>query len=154
MIEVYICDVICMLIGWFGGVFVVVWLDDFVVYVIWVLVECNFCVDWGVLDDVVMGCVNQVGEDNCNVVCMVVLLVGFLQDVGGLMVNCFCGFGFDVVGSVVWVIWLGDVEFFIVGGVESMSCVLFVMFKVEGVFLCWVEIYDIMIGWCFVNFVM
>lgn len=69
-------------------------------------------------------------------VCMLVLLVGLLEGVLGLMINCLCGFGMDVVGVVVCVIKLGEVVLMVVGGVESMMCVLFVMGKVVSVFVC------------------
>lgn len=154
MIEVFICDYICIFIGCFGGSLVLVWVDDLGVVLLCVLMVCNQGVDWQVVDDVVFGCVNQVGEDNCNVVCMLLLLVGLLLEVLGIMINWFCGLGMDVVLVVVCQIMVGQVDLMIVGGVELMLCVFFVMFKVESVYLCVVEIYDIIIGWCFVNLVM
>lgn len=65
----------------------------------------------------------------------------------GIIMNCLCGFGMDVVIMVVCVIKFGEVDLIIVGGVESMSCVLFVMLKVIVVFSCVNEVYDIIIGW-------
>lgn len=136
-----------MLIGCYGGVLLSVWVDDLVVIFLWELLVRNLCFDVECIDDVIFGCVNQVGEDNRNVVWMVILLVGLLQSVFGIIINCLCGFGLDVLGFVVWVIKVGDGDLLIVGGVELMLWVLFVMGKVVSVFFCQVEMFDIIIGW-------
>lgn len=154
MCDVFICDGICMLIGCYGGVLVSVCVDDLVVILLCEFLSCNFGFDLVVIDDVIFGCVNQVGEDNCNVVYMVMLLVGYLYIVLGIMINCLCGLGLDVIGFVVRVIKVGDVDLLIVGGVELMLCVFFVMGKVSVLYQCQVEFFDIMIGWCFVNLFM
>lgn len=125
--------------------------DDLVVLLLKVLLVWNLGLDFLCIDDVIFGCVNQVGEDNCNVVWMVLLLVGLLESVFGSIINCLCGFSFDVIGVVVWVIKSGEMQLMIVGGVESMFCVLFVMGKVESVFSCSMQMEDIIIGWCFIN---
>lgn len=101
------------------------------------------------------GNVNGVGEDNCDVVCMVVFFAGLFMFVFGTTINCFCGSSLDVVMQVSCVVEIGDVDLIFVGGVELMSCVLWVMLKFEKGFFVGLQMLHLMtFGWCMVNFEM
>jgi acetyl-CoA acetyltransferase len=78
-------------------------------------------VDWAALDDALMGCANQAGEDNRNVARMATLLAGLPVDVPGATINRLCGSGLDAVGSAARAIRAGDAGLILAGGVESMS---------------------------------
>lgn len=108
-------------------------------------------VDWQALDEVLYGCVNQAGEDNRNVARMALLLAGLPATVAGATINRLCGSGLDAVGSAARAIKVGEIEFAIAGGVESMSRSPFVMPKATEAFSRNAEIYDTTIGWRFVN---
>ncbi len=103
------------------------------------------------IDDVILGCANQAGEDNRNVARMAVLLAGLPAEVPGTTINRLCGSGLDAVASAARSIIAGDNEIVIAGGVESMSRAPFVMPKATGAFSRQAEIYDTTIGWRFVN---
>ena len=107
--------------------------------------------DWERLDDVILGCANQAGEDNRNVARMAALLAGLPVEVGGATVNRLCGSGLEAVAVAARAINAGDGEFYIAGGVESMSRSPFVMPKAEDGFSRQAEIPDTTIGWRLVN---
>jgi 3-oxoadipyl-CoA thiolase len=151
MSDAFICDAIRTPIGRFGGALAMVRPDDLAAHVVRSLIERNVACDWAAVDDVIMGCANQAGEDNRNVARMAALLAGLPQEVGGSTVNRLCGSGLDAVGSAARAIRSGDAELIIAGGVESMSRAPFVMPKAEGAFSRNAEIYDTTIGWRFVN---
>jgi 3-oxoadipyl-CoA thiolase len=151
MSDAFICDAIRTPIGRFGGALAMVRPDDLAAHVVRSLIERNVTCDWAAVDDVIMGCANQAGEDNRNVARMAALLAGLPQEVGGSTVNRLCGSGLDAVGSAARAIRSGDSELMIAGGVESMSRAPFVMPKAEGAFSRNAEIYDTTIGWRFVN---
>src|ERR687893_556563 len=83
------------------------------------------------VDDVIMGCANQAGEDNRNVARMAALLAGFPVEVPGQTVNRLCGSGLQAVNAAAQAIWSGQGDLFVAGGVESMSRAPFVMGKAE-----------------------
>lgn len=151
MTEAFICDAIRTPIGRFGGSLAGVRPDDLAAHVLRALVQRNPGIDWGNVDDVILGCANQAGEDNRNVARMAVLLAGLPVEVGGSTVNRLCGSGLDAVGTVARAIRSGDAELMIAGGVESMSRAPFVMPKAESAFSRNAEIHDTTIGWRFVN---
>jgi acetyl-CoA acyltransferase len=93
------------------------------------LVARNARVDWGSLDDTVLGCANQAGEDNRNVAQTATLLAGLPTTVPGSTVNRLCGSGLNAVGSAAQAIRSGDAEVMIAGGVESMSRAPYVLGK-------------------------
>jgi acetyl-CoA acyltransferase len=103
------------------------------------------------VDDIILGCANQAGEDNRNVARMAGLLAGLPVEVPGATVNRLCGSGLDAVGSAARAIRAGDASVMIAGGVESMSRAPFVMGKASEAFSRQAEIYDTTIGWRFVN---
>ena len=151
MTEAFICDYIRTPIGRFGGALASVRPDDLAAIPFKALMARNPDVDWAAVDDVVMGCANQAGEDNRNVARMALLLAGLPQDVPGSTVNRLCGSGMDALTIAARAIKAGDAELMIAGGVESMSRAPFVMPKAEMAFSRNAEIYDTTIGWRFVN---
>jgi acetyl-CoA acyltransferase len=151
MTEAYICDYIRTPIGRFGGALASVRPDDLAAIPLKALMERNPDVDWAAVDDVVMGCANQAGEDNRNVARMALLLAGLPQEVPGSTVNRLCGSGMDALTIAARAIKAGEAELMIAGGVESMSRAPFVMPKAETAFSRNAEIFDTTIGWRFVN---
>jgi len=151
MAEAFICDAIRTPIGRFGGALSKVRADDLAAIPIRALAARNPAVDWAAVDDVVLGCANQAGEDNRNVARMAALLAGLPKEVSGSTVNRLCASGLDAVGSAARAIRAGDAGLLIAGGVESMSRAPYVMGKADGAFSRGQSIEDTTIGWRFVN---
>ena len=151
MTEAFICDAIRTPIGRYGGALSGVRADDLGAVPLRALMERNPGVDWSAVDDVILGCANQAGEDNRNVARMSGLLAGLPVDVPGTTVNRLCGSGMDAVGLAARSIKAGEAALMIAGGVESMSRAPFVMGKAESAFARNAAIYDTTIGWRFVN---
>ena len=151
MPEAFICDAVRTPIGRYAGVLSTVRADDLGALPIRALAERNPNVDWSALDDVIYGCANQAGEDNRNVARMSLLLAGLPVTVPGATINRLCGSGMDAVGIAARAIKSGEAEFFIAGGVESMSRAPFVMGKATTAFSRDAQIFDTTIGWRFVN---
>src|SRR5205823_12261212 len=107
--------------------------------------------DWQAVDDVVLGCANQAGEDNRNVARMASLLAGLPVSVTGATINRLCGSGLDAVATSARAVKAGEASLMIAGGVESMSRAPFVMAKAEAAFSRQAAIEDTTIGWRFVN---
>ena len=149
--QAYICDAQRTPIGRYGGSLSSVRADDLAAIPISALMARNPDVDWSQVDDVVLGCANQAGEDNRNVARMAALLAGLPVDVPGATINRLCASGMDAVGSVSRAIRAGDLDLAIAGGVESMSRAPFVMPKAETAFSRTNAVYDTTIGWRFVN---
>jgi acetyl-CoA acyltransferase len=108
-------------------------------------------IKWYEVDDVLMGCANQAGEDNRNVARMALLLAGFSESVPGATINRLCGSGMDALGTAVRAIQAGEADLIIAGGVESMSRSPYVMAKPDKGFSRTPDMYDTTIGWRFVN---
>ncbi|MFA6153534.1 3-oxoadipyl-CoA thiolase [Mesorhizobium sp.] len=151
MTEVFICDYIRTPIGRFGGSLSAVRADDLGAVPLKALIGRNAGVDWEAVDDVILGCANQAGEDNRNVARMASLLAGLPVGVPGATVNRLCGSGMDAVSIAARSIKAGEAELMIAGGVESMSRAPFVMPKASEAFSRNAEIYDTTIGWRFIN---
>jgi len=151
MEHAFICDAIRTPIGRYGGALAAVRADDLAAVPIKALIERNTQVDWNVLDDVILGCANQAGEDNRNVARMASLLARLPVGVPGGTVNRLCGSGLDALGTAARAIKSGEAELMIAGGVESMSRAPFVMGKAESAFSRAAKIEDTTIGWRFVN---
>ena len=151
MPDAFICDYIRTPIGRFGGALAAVRPDDLAAIPLTALMARNPGVDWPALDDVVLGCANQAGEDNRNVARMAVLLAGLPLTVTGTTVNRLCGSGMDAVLIAARQIMAGEADLIIAGGVESMSRAPFVMPKADMAFSRNAEIYDTTIGWRFIN---
>ena len=151
MRRVFLCDAIRTPIGRYGGALAKVRTDNLAALPLRGLMERNEHADWDALDDVILGCANQAGEDNRNVARMAMLLAGISHCVSAATINRLCGSGMDAVGSAVRAIQSGQAEFIIAGGVESMSRAPFVMAKAETAFQRTHEMHDTTIGWRFVN---
>ena len=151
MTDVYICDYVRTPIGRFGGALSSVRTDDLAAAPLKALMARNQGVDWGAVEDVILGCANQAGEDNRNVARMAALLAGLPVAVTGTTVNRLCGSGMDAVLIAARQIRAGEADLLIAGGVESMSRAPFVMPKADSAFSRNAEIHDTTIGWRFVN---
>jgi 3-oxoadipyl-CoA thiolase len=137
--------------GRYGGALASVRPDDLAAAVIRALVERSG-IDPALIEDVILGCANQAGEDNRNVARMAALLAGLPVEVGGLTVNRLCGSGLQAVNSAAHAIAVGDGDVFIAGGVESMSRAPYVMLKPEAAFERGThDLVDTTLGWRFVN---
>lgn len=151
MKESFICDAIRTPIGRYGGSLSSVRPDDLLAQVIKTLVERNPNVDWNKLDDVIIGCANQAGEDNRNVARMSLLLAGLSDTITGVTVNRLCGSGMEAVGIASRAIKAEDADLIIAGGVESMSRAPFVIDKSTEPFSRNIKMYDTTLGWRFIN---
>lgn len=151
MKAVYICEATRSPIGRFAGALATVRPDDLLATVLKSLMIQVPALDPHAIDDVIIGCANQAGEDNRNVARMAVLLAGLPVQVPASTVNRLCGSGLDAVGTAARAIACGEAEVMIAGGVESMSRAPFVMPKADAAYSRKAEIYDTTIGWRFVN---
>src|SRR5919107_1571703 len=151
MTEAFICDAARTPIGRYGGSLAHVRADDLAAIPIRALRERNPGVDWDELDDVILGCANQAGEDNRNLARMAALLAGLPDKSGGVTLNRLCGSGMDAVAMAARVIRGSESDMVIAGGSESMSRAPFVMAKAQSAFDRNAEMYDTTIGWRFVN---
>jgi 3-oxoadipyl-CoA thiolase len=138
-------------VGRYGGALATVRSDDLAALVVRTVVD-RAGLDPGLVEDVILGCANQAGEDNRNVARMAVLLAGFPTEVGGLTVNRLCGSGLQAINSAAHAIAVGDGDVFIGGGVESMTRAPYVMAKPGA---AWDrgdrELFDTTLGWRFIN---
>ena len=146
-----IIDAVRTPIGRYGGALSSVRPDDLAAVPIKALMARHPKLDWAALDDVILGCANQAGEDNRNVARMSGLLAGLPVEVPGTTVNRLCGSGMDAVGLAARSIKAGETRLMIAGGVESMSRAPFVMGKAESAFSRQAAIFDTTIGWRFIN---
>jgi len=149
--QAFICDAQRTPFGRYGGALSALRTDDLAALPLMALLARHPQADWAALDDVLLGCANQAGEDNRNVARMAALLAGLPLSVPGCTLNRLCGSGLDAVGSAARAIRSGEAGFMIAGGVESMSRAPFVMPKAQTAFSRDNAIYDTTIGWRFVN---
>jgi 3-oxoadipyl-CoA thiolase len=151
MTEAFICDAIRTPIGRYGGALAHIRADDLAAIPIKALIDRNGQVNWDEIDDVILGCANQAGEDNRNLARMAGLLAGLPHKSGGVTLNRLCGSGMDAVTMAARVIRGSEADLVIAGGSESMSRAPFVMAKATSAFDRNAEMYDTTIGWRFVN---
>ncbi|MBY6261848.1 3-oxoadipyl-CoA thiolase [Azospirillum sp. 412522] len=151
MREAFLCDAVRTPFGRYGGGLAPVRPDDLAAVPLKALMERNPGVEWSAVDDVILGCANQAGEDNRNVARMAALLAGLPEAVPGTTVNRLCGSGMDSIGMAARAIKAGEAELIVAGGVESMTRAPFVMGKSDSAFSRQAEIFDTTIGWRFVN---
>jgi 3-oxoadipyl-CoA thiolase len=149
--DAFICDAVRTPIGRYGGALAAVRPDDLLAVPFAALKARNPGVDWAHVDDIIMGCANQAGEDNRNVARMAALLAGLGDTAPGTTVNRLCGSGLDAVGMAARAIRAGEAELIVAGGVETMSRAPFVMPKADAAFSRANAVYDTTIGWRFVN---
>jgi acetyl-CoA C-acetyltransferase len=151
MTEAYLCAGVRTPVGRYGGVLAPVRPDDMAAHVIRTLAQRLPELPWGELDEVILGCANQAGEDNRNVARMAALLADLPPEVPGTTINRLCGSGLDAVAMAARQIKTGEAEMILAGGVESMSRAPFVMNKAQTAFSRQAEVHDTTIGWRFVN---
>ncbi|HXF88896.1 MAG TPA: 3-oxoadipyl-CoA thiolase [Xanthobacteraceae bacterium] len=151
MPEAFICDGIRTPIGRYGGTLAKVRTDDLAAVPIKALVRRNPKVDWATLDEVILGCANQAGEDNRNVARMALLLAGLPDRIPAMTVNRLCASGLNAVGLAAQAVRAGEIEMAIAGGVESMTRAPLVMGKAQEAFQRSVQVEDTTIGWRFIN---
>ncbi|NPD43965.1 MULTISPECIES: 3-oxoadipyl-CoA thiolase [unclassified Lentimicrobium] len=151
MKNVYICDAIRTPVGRYGGSLASLRADDLAAIPLKTLMDRNPEMDWTAIDDVLMGCANQAGEDNRNVGRMASLLSGLPETVPANTINRLCGSGMDAIGSGARAIKAGEAELIIAGGVESMSRAPFVIGKAEGPYGRSQKLEDTTMGWRFIN---
>ncbi|MBR9839359.1 MAG: 3-oxoadipyl-CoA thiolase [Rhodobacteraceae bacterium] len=151
MSEAFICDAVRTPVGRYGGALSGVRADDLAAVPLAALMARNPSVDWAGVDDIILGCANQAGEDNRNVARMAGLLAGLPVEVPGTTVNRLCGSGMDAIGLAARTIRAGDGDLLLAGGVESMSRAPFVVAKATSAFSRNAEMYDTTIGWRFKN---
>jgi 3-oxoadipyl-CoA thiolase len=149
--EAYLVGGVRTPIGRYGGALAPVRPDDLAAHVVRALTERLPSVDWGAVDDVVLGCANQAGEDNRDVARMAVLLAGLPVEVPGTTINRLCGSGADAVAVGARQLRTGEADLVVAGGVESMSRAPFVIGKAATAFDRNAELHDTTIGWRFVN---
>ncbi len=151
MAEAFIVDYVRTPIGRYGGALASVRADDLAAVPLRALSERHPALDWARLDDVILGCANQAGEDNRNVARMATLLAGLPEAVPAVTVNRLCGSSLEALAMAARAIRAGEAELLVAGGVESMSRAPFVMAKAERPFDRGAEIHDTTLGWRFVN---
>ncbi len=151
MSNAYICDYVRTPIGRYAGSLSAVRPDDLGAIPLKALLERNPGLDPAAIDDVILGCANQAGEDNRNVARMSLLLAGYPVSVTGTTMNRLCGSSMDAIITAARAIKAGEAQLIIAGGTESMSRAPFVMPKATSAFARSNEVYDTTLGWRFVN---
>ncbi|HEY4467748.1 MAG TPA: 3-oxoadipyl-CoA thiolase [Klebsiella sp.] len=151
MRDAFICDGIRTPIGRYGGALASVRADDLAAIPLRELLSRNPKFDPESIDDVILGCANQAGEDNRNVARMATLLAGYPHTVPGTTINRLCGSGLDAIGCAARAIKAGEADLMIAGGVESMSRAPFVMGKASTPYQRQADLFDTTIGWRFIN---
>ncbi|GAA0798172.1 3-oxoadipyl-CoA thiolase [Spirilliplanes yamanashiensis] len=151
MAEAYLVAGVRTPVGRYGGALAAVRPDDLAAHTIRELLAGLPAVDPAEVDDVVLGCANQAGEDNRNVARMAALLAGLPDSVPGSTVNRLCGSGLDALATAARAIRAGEADLVVAGGVESMSRAPFVLPKATTPYARTAEIHDTTLGWRFVN---
>jgi 3-oxoadipyl-CoA thiolase len=151
MPEAFICDAVRTPIGRYGGALATLRSDDLAALPLAALLKRNPAVDAAAIDEVILGCANQAGEDNRNVARMALLLAGLPVEVPGVTLNRLCGSGLDAIAVAARTVKSGEAELVLAGGVESMSRAPFVIAKAAAAFSRDAQLYDTTLGWRFVN---
>ena len=151
MKDSYIIDGIRTPIGNFGGSLSTVRTDDLAAIAIKGLMDRNKSVDWNEVEDLILGCANQAGEDNRNVARMALLLAGLPHSIGGETVNRLCSSGMAATINAARAIQLGDGDLYITGGVEHMTRGPWVISKASKPFGRDAQMFDTSFGWRFIN---
>jgi acetyl-CoA acyltransferase len=151
MTEAFICDAVRTPIGRYGGALAALRTDDLAALPLAALMKRNPALEGAAIDEVILGCANQAGEDNRNVARMAALLAGLPVEVPGVTLNRLCGSGLDAIAVAARTVKSGEAELVIAGGVESMSRAPFVIAKADAAFSRDAQLFDTTIGWRFVN---
>ena len=149
--QAFICDAVRTPVGRLNGGLSAVRADDLAAIPLRALAQRNPALDWSAVEDVILGCANQSGEDNRNVARMAVLLAGLPETVPGSTINRLCGSGLNAVGLAAQAIRAGEAELMIAGGAESMTRAPYVMGKAATAFDRAQMIEDTTMGWRFIN---
>jgi 3-oxoadipyl-CoA thiolase len=150
MREAVVIDAVRTPVGKYGGVLKDVRSDDLAALCIAEITKRNN-LDTSKVEDVILGCSNQAGDDNRNVGRMALLLAGYPVEVGGQTINRLCGSALNAINSAAQAIKAGEGDVFIAGGTESMTRSPFVFAKAENAFSRDVTVFDSTIGWRFIN---
>jgi 3-oxoadipyl-CoA thiolase len=151
MPHALICDAVRTPVGRYGGALAAMRADDMAAATLRGLIDRHPQLDAEAIDDVILGCANQAGEDNRNVARMAALLAGLPVGVSGTTMNRWCALGLDAIGTAARAIRAGDADLLVAGGVESMTRAPFVLGKADTAFSRGAHIEDTTIGWRFVN---
>ncbi|HCP35826.1 MAG TPA: 3-oxoadipyl-CoA thiolase [SAR324 cluster bacterium] len=151
MNEAFVCDAVRTPIGRYAGSLASVRPDDLAAIPIRTLLERNPGMDPSQIEDVLLGCANQAGEDNRNVARMALLLAGLPETVPGASLNRLCGSGMDAIACASRAVKTGEQSLLIAGGIESMSRAPFVIGKANSAFSRQNIMEDTTIGWRFIN---
>lgn len=151
MSVAYICDGLRTPFGRYGGALAGVRPDDMAALVLGAVMARQPGLDPALVDDVVLGCANQAGEDNRNVARMAALLAGLPESVPGVTVNRLCASGLEAIGQAARAIISGQADVMLAGGAESMTRAPFVMAKANGAFSRDGRLEDTTMGWRFIN---
>ena len=149
--QTYIVDGIRTPIGNFGGTLSPVRADDLAAYAIKSLMDRHPNLDFGRIEDVILGCANQAGEDNRNIARMAGLLAGLPVSVAGETINRLCASGMASVVNASRAIKDGAGELYIAGGVEHMTRGPWVISKTSSAYGRDAQMHDSSFGWRFVN---
>lgn len=149
--EVYVVDAVRTAIGRLGGSLAPVRTDDLAAVPLRALLDRSSQLDPGAVDEVILGCANQAGEDCRNVARMASLLAGLPPEVPGLTVNRLCGSGLSAVVAGARSLAIGDAEVVLAGGVEHMTRAPYVLSKTSRAYGRDSQLYDTSLGWRFVN---
>ncbi|HET6553133.1 MAG TPA: 3-oxoadipyl-CoA thiolase [Dyella sp.] len=151
MADAYIVDATRTPFGRHGGALARVRTDDLAAWPITALMQRYPSLDWAALDEVILGCANQAGEDNRNVARMAALLSGLPETVPAVTVNRLCASGLEAVGQAARAIVCGEAHLVLAGGVESMSRAPYVMAKAESALGREQQLEDTTLGWRMIN---
>ena len=154
MKNVFILDAIRTPIGNFGGTLSNMRADDLAARPLTELIKRNPNTDWEQVEDVLLGCANQAGEDNRNIARMALLLAGLPHQIGGETINRLCSSGMAAAVNAYRAISIGEGELYITGGVEHMTRGPWVISKVSKPFGRDALMHDSSFGWRFINPVM
>ncbi|MCL1124513.1 3-oxoadipyl-CoA thiolase [Shewanella surugensis] len=149
--DVYICDAIRTPIGRYSGSLSTIRADDLAAIPLQALKNRHPMLDVHQIDDVVLGCANQAGEDNRNIARMALLLAGLPETLAGVTLNRLCGSGLNAIGYAMQAIKAGENELMIAGGVEHMTRAPYVMGKAQTAFDRHQDMFDTTMGWRFIN---
>ncbi|RKR03419.1 acetyl-CoA C-acetyltransferase [Kushneria sinocarnis] len=149
--DVYLCHPRRSAVGKHGGTLATIRPDDMAARIIEAVLRQTPSLDPAAIDDVILGCANQAGEDNRNVARMASLLAGLPESVPGTTLNRLCGSSMDAIGTAARAIRAGEAGLMLAGGVESMSRAPYVVSKAETAFGRGQTMEDTTIGWRFVN---
>ncbi len=151
MNDVYLVDATRTPFGRHGGALAGVRADDLAALPIAALMARQPTLDWTTLDEVILGCANQSGEDNRNVARMALLLAGLPDSIPAVTVNRLCASGLEAIGQGARAIACGEAQLIIAGGVESMTRAPYVMAKATGAWAREQKLEDTTLGWRLIN---